>query len=390
MEDQTGQRLEAPTDDTAALPLTSLNEASELLFEARAILGVHDVVLWVRNGGALITEATTVTSGNGDLVDIPVGMGIAGRALAESRVIAIRDFTDAEDLRQRGLRMQQPHVVERQGWRSAIYVPLPFPADDAVIAAYSRTADEFSSETISSELCVWGERSLLRARYEDLAARPLKMAAIYDNFAVHVHDIRQHADSALMNIELLAEGSSRASLKRATEHLHTLRNLCERDLRSVSAIKIRKRLCNIRALALSVKNDFDGLSRLRQIQIEVDCDDRASCLMDPSLLHRCLSNLVANSVRHLSDVSRRPKIIRIAVSETASQTFIDVGDNGPGIQPERIARIFEPGVSFSPNGFGLGLSMVDAAVSTSGGSVRVLKNDFGRGCTFRMALPRRR
>ena len=47
-------------------------------------------------------------------------------------------------------------------------------------------------------------------------------------------------------------------------------------------------------------------------------------------------------------------------------------------------------MTFTSNGFGLGLSMVDAAVSVAGGSVKVLENDFGYGCTFRMTLPKRR
>ena len=145
---------------SSALPSTSLNEATELLFTAREQLPVDDVVLWLRTGGALITEATTVTTGSGTSVDIPVGMGIAGRALADGAPILVKDFQDTDELERRELRMQQPHVVQRQGWRSAVYAPLPFPRDAAVIACYSRTPNNFDSSIVNS-LVDWGEKALL-------------------------------------------------------------------------------------------------------------------------------------------------------------------------------------------------------------------------------------
>lgn len=101
--------------------------ARQLLEEARDDLGIDDCVLWLQSVGALQTELTTVTSGAG--VDIPIGKGIAGSAFSSNAVIVVRDFEDTEDLEARHLQMQQPDVVMREKWRSAIYVPISFPQE---------------------------------------------------------------------------------------------------------------------------------------------------------------------------------------------------------------------------------------------------------------------
>lgn len=358
--------------------------ATALLYEARTALGVDDCVLWLQSFGALVTEVTTVTSGRAG-VDIPVGQGIAGRAFSTNSVVIVDDFQDVAELERRQLRMQQPGVVKREGWRSAIYVPLAFPSSTAVLAAYSERAGNFTGREAPA-IEVWGERVLLRTRWQRLFSRPVKLARIYDSVANHIHDIRQYADTALMNVEAIREGSSRAKIDRSIESLKSLRALCERDLRVVTKAVVRNRLCNVTEVVNDLVHEMRTYAESRHVAILLRAEDNVPGLIDPSELHRAVSNLITNSLTQLKSVQRDRKQITVEVSK-GSQSVVAVSDNGPGIQPDRVPRIFEPGTSFSHNGYGLGLSQVEAAVSAVGGEVRVTANNFGNGCTFTLYLP---
>ena len=65
-----------------------------------------------------------------------------------------------------------------------------------------------------------------------------------------------------------------------------------------------------------------------------------------------------------------------------------VADDGPGIDPDLIGRLFEPFVSRRPGGSGLGLAIVQRAVEAHRGLVLV-DSEPGRGATFTVYLPSR-
>ena len=65
---------------------------------------------------------------------------------------------------------------------------------------------------------------------------------------------------------------------------------------------------------------------------------------------------------------------------------VEVCDDGLGIEPERIARIFEPRFTTKTHGLGLGLAMVRAIVQGAKGSIDV-KSELNTGSTFKVTLP---
>ena len=107
----------------------------------------------------------------------------------------------------------------------------------------------------------------------------------------------------------------------------------------------------------------------------------------PQALKRCLTNLVANAVKF----GTRAKII----VEDEAALIIRVQDEGPGIPPEELERVFEPfyRVESSRNrdtgGTGLGLSIARDVAQAHGGSL-VARNMPGGGLEALLVLPRRR
>jgi two-component system phosphate regulon sensor histidine kinase PhoR len=110
---------------------------------------------------------------------------------------------------------------------------------------------------------------------------------------------------------------------------------------------------------------------------------------DPRAVEHVLSNLVDNAVKYC------PSGTRIMVSAVADEGRVRlvVGDNGPGIAPEHLPRVFErfyrvdAGRSRDLGGTGLGLSIVKHMVEAMRGKVSV-ESAVGKGSTFVVSLQR--
>jgi signal transduction histidine kinase len=105
---------------------------------------------------------------------------------------------------------------------------------------------------------------------------------------------------------------------------------------------------------------------------------------DPHLLRQVVINLVANA----RDAGGRQVQVasRMLARENAPWWQLEVGDDGVGIDPETLARIFDPFFSTKPDRHGLGLSAVHGIVRRLGGDIEVDSRP-GQGARFRVRLP---
>src|SRR2546425_7337747 len=88
------------------------------------------------------------------------------------------------------------------------------------------------------------------------------------------------------------------------------------------------------------------IAQQKQIQIVTDCDSDCLAVADYELLHRMLLNLVLNAIRE----TPRDGTVRLSGQVAGRDILIAVEDTGPGIQEERMARIFDPMFSTSREG----------------------------------------
>ncbi len=110
---------------------------------------------------------------------------------------------------------------------------------------------------------------------------------------------------------------------------------------------------------------------------------------DATRLSQVVGNLVQNAVKFT------PKGGRIAVSLTksADDALLEVSDSGIGIDPETLARLFEPfaqadrSLSRSAGGLGLGLALVKGLVELHGGDVTAESEGPGKGARFAVSIP---
>ena len=100
------------------------------------------------------------------------------------------------------------------------------------------------------------------------------------------------------------------------------------------------------------------------------------------LVKGILTNLLKNAAEAAGPGGRV-----LAVTKTdGDHVAIEVHDSGPGVTPEASATLFEPTITFKPNGMGLGLSIAKRHALLSGGDVALITSALG-GAAFRVTLP---
>lgn len=108
----------------------------------------------------------------------------------------------------------------------------------------------------------------------------------------------------------------------------------------------------------------------------------------PGALNQVLMNLLVNAAHAIRD-GQRGRIV-VHTGEAGDQVWIEISDNGCGIAPENMARIFNPFFTTKPvsKGTGLGLSLSHGIVEKHGGTIQVESKE-GEGTRFRVTLPKR-
>ncbi len=109
---------------------------------------------------------------------------------------------------------------------------------------------------------------------------------------------------------------------------------------------------------------------------------------DRDLLGTAIHNLIENAIRYSPENTR----VQVTLGQLGDQARLEVKDQGPGIPPEDLDRIFErfyrvdPARSRQTGGTGLGLSIVRHILAQHGGQVLV-ESQLGEGSSFTLLLP---
>ena len=127
--------------------------------------------------------------------------------------------------------------------------------------------------------------------------------------------------------------------------------------------------------------------KLSSVEVETKlADDLPPVPCDQSQVQQVVLNLILNAAEATHGKSER----RVAVSTSADNGFVRlvVADNGEGIAPENLARIFHPFFTTKPegNGVGLGLAVSYGIIEAHGGDIEVTSR-VGEGARFAVSLP---
>jgi two-component system sensor kinase FixL len=110
-------------------------------------------------------------------------------------------------------------------------------------------------------------------------------------------------------------------------------------------------------------------------------------LVDTVQLQHVIVNLVRNGLEAQSDMTTGAREIRVTTGVCpAGEVEITISDNGPGLSPQALERLFDPFFSTKPEGTGLGLAISNTVVRAHAGCLGHRPN-LPRGACFFIRLP---
>jgi two-component system NtrC family sensor kinase len=124
------------------------------------------------------------------------------------------------------------------------------------------------------------------------------------------------------------------------------------------------------------------------VHVERDFHETPMIHTEKHKVLQILVNLIRNAKYALDDAKRTDKIMTVKVGVNADNLIkIEVIDNGVGIPPENLTRIFGHGFTTRRNGHGFGLHSSALAIKELGGSLQADSEGIGKGARFTLLLP---
>jgi len=104
-------------------------------------------------------------------------------------------------------------------------------------------------------------------------------------------------------------------------------------------------------------------------------------------LQQVLVNLILNAVEAMSSMEEGARELSISTEQSPTGgMLVAVGDSGPGIDPQRLQRVFEPFYTTKTSGVGMGLAICRSIIDDHGGRLWANANK-PRGTVFQFTLP---
>lgn len=144
----------------------------------------------------------------------------------------------------------------------------------------------------------------------------------------------------------------------------------------------------VRELLMRVRNLNKGEAEASDVEIDLQVEpETLEVTADPHLIEQVLINLIKNAFRALEDQPEPRRILLRGSMDAGGTVLIQVADNGPGIKPANLQKIFIPFYSTSQptarGGSGIGLSLSRQIMRKHRGTLTV-QSDEREGTTFTM------
>lgn len=225
------------------------------------------------------------------------------------------------------------------------------------------------------------ESKTLKVRNEKLALAGLFAARV-------AHDIRNPLASIKINTQMLepaVKGNPQnAGLVNATLHDISQVESVIRDLIELARpSELRRVPADINAVIRAVIRQLDSRLTHRRVHTELTLPDRLPPVMlDPERFSQVLTNVFVNAI----DAMPNGGTLTVSTRSDGADVVIEVDDDGVGVDPAMVTRVFDPFVSTKPEGVGLGLVNARAIVEGHGGRIALTPRQ-PSGTRARIVLP---
>lgn len=223
-----------------------------------------------------------------------------------------------------------------------------------------------------------------------------KMAALGTLSAGLLHELNNPVNYSLMAIQMAqtlpvakADDMLRESLQDAREGMERIQNIVT-DLKTFAYQKPGEASLRPFLLEHAVRSSLRLAGHeLKGVDVQIEMPQDSHVLGDEPGIIGVLINLFSNAAHALEKAAREHPRIEVRVQERGHRLWLSVRDNGQGIGPEQIGRVFEPFFTTRDvgAGLGLGLSVSYGIVQRHGGTL-VVDSVPGEWTAFSFDLPR--
>ena len=201
------------------------------------------------------------------------------------------------------------------------------------------------------------------------------------------HELRTPLTVMRGRLEGIVDGVYAASPEQigpALEETYLLERLVE-DLRLLTLAETRQlhiehRDVDLNNTASHVMDLFQAEAEEKNISLSLqNSPSSAPAMLDPQRIEQVVGNLVSNALRYTPESGN----VHITVEKSATQVWLTVSDDGPGVPPQDVANIFlrfwrgERSRSRASGGAGLGLAIARQLVEAQGGQIHAANRPAG-------------
>jgi len=224
-----------------------------------------------------------------------------------------------------------------------------------------------------------------------------KMAAIGTLAAGLLHEVNNPVNFCLMAIEVAMEEPEAKQSEALTECLVDAKQGMQRIQHIVSDLKTfayRKPGAEVEGVPFLFEKALDSSMRLtahelRGVAMTRELPPDTLVLGDEAAVVGVLINLFSNAALAMRKAGTQKPAIQTSAVWKDGRLHVNVRDNGPGIAPENLARVFEPFFTTREVGQGLGLGLsISYSVIERHGGVLFAESELGAWTAFSFDLPR--
>ncbi len=276
-----------------------------------------------------------------------------------------------------------------------------------VVTEYNLLRTAFSTVAERQGLSIAGEGARIINHGIDEAVREAVMAFAEqqsllrkeqeeEHLAFIAHDLRTPLNAVSLLVDELSEGMDQNARADAGELFEILRRnlgrvetLIKRALDTKvepllpgGPLRPEHRTFELWPLVQRLLHDLQSVSSKHAIQVVNEVPTTLSVFADAGLIERVFQNLLGNAFKY----SARGRVVVSASDEAGTVTCV-VRDDGAGVSPHMLAKIFDKRVTDpGKDGTGFGLAIVKQIVQAHGGKAKA-ESVQGAGATFSFTLP---
>ncbi|NOX53986.1 MAG: PAS domain S-box protein [Planctomycetes bacterium] len=246
-----------------------------------------------------------------------------------------------------------------------------------------------TSVNVSSQLVI---EKLQRYPLDDLRRLANLMHEHSENLADFLNEDNraEHVVKFMEELARVMETEQRAMLEELESlltNVHHISQIISRQQSHAKTIAVEERATLQEVMEQALMINAASFQR-HSISVTRDWDELPEVVIDRHRLLQILVNLLSNAKKAVEENERGGRNIVLRLRrKNKNRVVIEVEDNGKGIEPENLTKIFSHGFTTRTDGRGFGLHSAALNAKQLGGSLSAHSDGLGRGARFTLELP---